>query len=371
MTDLEFLKLLKDKKVADSYQFYCSCLYKLELAEISYNALYNIITKNHIRQSKATRKAYKNAIKKGKVSLKKRRDVVGYFGTEIDLTIALDKLTMEIMGLLHNFFDTFAQWINSSLLGEKALTVKKATLVNIIRKLVDFPEYSGEFILDLNKILDTEEYVYISDFNNTLKHRYQIYVQNKFDLTSIQGEASIPKFSKDGRVHLKREVLNTILSDLNFCKSILNSSREYIENYYKSSDCNYTKHRVYNPKTYMVFENEKIINHYYYIEVEKESVLSEYQIMLTLDRMEDDEDKFIELYNSIYKIIMLKEKNSDSIIGILKPDDTDEFTFRDEYVIYRRYIPILSNYRTEMVRAMCDGTFNYYPYISDGLLVKL
>ena len=37
-------KLLKDKKVADSYQFYTSCEYKLYFAETSFQALQNIIT---------------------------------------------------------------------------------------------------------------------------------------------------------------------------------------------------------------------------------------------------------------------------------------------------------------------------------------
>ena len=43
MTDQEFLKLLKDKKVADAYQYYDSSRYKLALARISYEALDKII----------------------------------------------------------------------------------------------------------------------------------------------------------------------------------------------------------------------------------------------------------------------------------------------------------------------------------------
>jgi hypothetical protein len=377
MTDLEFLKLLKDKKLADSYQFYDSCRYKLVSAEISYNALSNLVTRYLETESTVVKKVYEDAFKKGKGTFKARRDVVDFFGIEIDLTTALDKLAMEIMGLLHNFFDTFAQWINSSLLGEKALAIKKASLVNVIKKLPNFAEYSGQFISDFLNLLNTDEYLYISDFNNTLKHRYQIYVQNEFDLFSIQGEVIIPCFSKDGRVHIKKEVLTTILSDLNFCKNILDASRTYIENYYASYDCNYTKHRMYNPKTYMAFKNEEDykrlknpINHYYYIEVEPESILPEYQIMLASDRMESNEDKNIKLYNSVYQIIMLKKKNDDSIVGILKPDDTETFTFKDEHnLIYRKYISIVSDYEIEMFKTICEGTFDYYPYLSDANII--
>lgn len=45
MTNFDLLKLLMDKKVADSFQFFTSCQYKLDMAELSYNALKNLIKK--------------------------------------------------------------------------------------------------------------------------------------------------------------------------------------------------------------------------------------------------------------------------------------------------------------------------------------
>lgn len=39
MTDYKLMKLLKDKKVADAYQYFEACAYKLYLAELSYSAL--------------------------------------------------------------------------------------------------------------------------------------------------------------------------------------------------------------------------------------------------------------------------------------------------------------------------------------------
>lgn len=212
--DLGLLKLLKDKKVADSYQFYDSCIYKLYLAEVSLNALQIVVNKYQESETIEVNKVFSDAINTGQGLIKKRNNVVDYLGIEIDVTVAIDKLTMEIMGLLHNFFDTFAQWINFSLLGEKALHIKKASLVSIISEVQKFSEYTGQFITDFKNLTATSEYTYISDFNNTLKHRYQIYVQNKFDFLRAEGEVSIPDFSKDGRVHLKKEALTTIKSDL-------------------------------------------------------------------------------------------------------------------------------------------------------------
>lgn len=66
MEELEFLKLLKDKKVADAYQYYKACLYKLYLAEISFEALTNVITEYQQREKVIVEKVYEDAITKGK-----------------------------------------------------------------------------------------------------------------------------------------------------------------------------------------------------------------------------------------------------------------------------------------------------------------
>lgn len=39
MSAYKLMKLLKDKKVADAYQYFEACSYKLYLADLSYSAL--------------------------------------------------------------------------------------------------------------------------------------------------------------------------------------------------------------------------------------------------------------------------------------------------------------------------------------------
>ena len=43
MTNIELLKLLKEKKVADAFQYYAACSYKLYLAQVSCEALDKVI----------------------------------------------------------------------------------------------------------------------------------------------------------------------------------------------------------------------------------------------------------------------------------------------------------------------------------------
>ena len=375
-------KLLKDKKVADSYQFYTSCEYKLYFAETSFQALQNIISKYQQTETERVNKVFSDAVTTGVGKYIAHDNDVDYLGVQMNVTSVMDKLTMEIMGLLHNFFDTYAQWLNSSLLGEEALPIKRATLVNISQKLVSYPEYAGAFVTKLSAIPNEDQYLYIADFNNTLKHRYQIYIKNRFDILAATGDVSIPPFTKDGRLHIKEDALDVLKKSLDYCKVLLEDSRTFVEQYYSTNDNNYVSHRVYNPKTYLVFESEEDYkamrspkNHYYYIEVDPANIPDKIQVMLSCDRMDrtNDEEKSLDCYNSPYQIIMLREFSSDKIVGLLKPDDAETYKLSDEHEIkYRQYSSVTTGYEHEMFMAICgDEKFNYYPYLSDSTIVVL
>jgi hypothetical protein len=182
-----FYKLLKDKKVADAFQFYKSCNYKLYFAECSFQALENVINKYQVSEAETVNKVYTDALSSGVGKYIAHDNNVDYLGVQMNVTCVMDKLTMEMMGLLHSFFDTYAQWLNTALLGEEALPIKKASLVKVAQELIKYPEYAGSFMTMISQLPNDTQYVYISDFNNILKHRYQIYVENKFDILSVKG----------------------------------------------------------------------------------------------------------------------------------------------------------------------------------------
>lgn len=375
-------KLLKDKMVADSYQFYTSCEYKLYFAETSFQALQNIIEKYQQTETERVNKVFSDAVSKGVGKYIAHDDSVDFFGVQMNVTSVMDKLTMEIMGLLHNFFDTYAQWLNSALLGEDALPIKRATLVNIAQKLTTYSEYAGTFVTTLSTTPNDTQYLYIADFNNTLKHRYQIYVKNSFNILSATGDVSIPPFTKDGRIHLKEDALDILKKSLDYCKSLLDDSRTFIEQYYSTSDNNYVSHRMYNPHTYLMFESEEDYkamrspkNHYYYIDVDPANIPDKFQIMLCCDKMDSAyvEEKTLDCYNSPYQIIMLRESGADNIVGILKPDDAETYKLNDAHELkYRQYLPLTTGYEHEMFMEICgEERFNYYPYLSDSTIVIL
>ncbi len=247
------------------------------------------------------------------------------------------------------------------------------------QKLASYLEYVGGFVTNLSSLPNDTQYLYIADFNNTLKHRYQIYVKNKFDILSVKGEVSMPSFTKDGRFHVKEEAIDILRKSLDFCRSLLNDSRDFVEQYYATNECNYVSHRIYNPQTYLLFKSEEDYkamrspkNHYYYIEVDVSNIPEKVQIMLCCDRMDktEEEEKSLECFNSPYQIIMMREIGSNKIVGILKPDDSETYKLSDEHeLIYRQYSSITSGYEHEMFTAICgDDTFHYYPFLSDSTI---
>lgn len=374
MSDYKLMKLLKDKKVADAYQYYESSAYKLYLADLSYSALEAVVSQYQENERKYVEEIYKDAIATGKGVYKKHTNCVEYFGTQVSPTVMMDKITMEIMGLLHSFFDTFAQWINASLFAEDGVPMESVSLKKVVSRMSDFQEYSGLFVTTLSTLTSSSEYEYIADFNNTLKHRRQIYVDNRFDILDIKGRVSIPEFTKDERLHIKEDALTVLKEKIDFCSRLLRSSKEYIENYYAIHDNLHVLHRFENPATYLRFGSKEDFSamkspqmHYYYIEVNSKEILDEYHFILCCDRMDGSQNESIEFFNSPYPIIMLREKGEQNIIGLLKPIDRELRTINDAgEIAYRKYRTVLVGYECEMANAICnENTFHYYPCLSD------
>lgn len=373
MKDYKFLKFLKEKKIADAYQYYESCSYKIYLAELSFSALKNVVSDYQKEETAVVEKVHKDAVTKGKGSYIVHVSSVNYLGIDVSPTVIMDKLTMEIMSLLHNFFDTFAQWLNASLFAEDGLPMERVSFKKVVSKISQFSEYTGQFIDYVSSLPSKSDYHYIEDYNNTLKHRHQIYIENEFDFFAIKGSVSIPKFKKDKELHAREDALDVLRKKISFCKEALDSSRTYIERYFRQTDNQHVSHRFYNPKTYLLFESKEDyeamrfpINHYYYIEVDGSNLLDSYQFLLVCDQMDGSPDENIEVFNSPYPIIMLREKETEKIIGILKPDDNNSVSIKDDKEIYyRKYIPQTTDYEYEMQMAICsDEIFHHYPKLS-------
>lgn len=75
-------KLLKDKKVADSYQFYTSCEYKLYFADSSFQALQNIVDKYQKTEYERVNNVFSDAVTTGVGKYIAHDDNVDFFGVQ-------------------------------------------------------------------------------------------------------------------------------------------------------------------------------------------------------------------------------------------------------------------------------------------------
>ena len=368
MAEYDFHKLLKEKKLFDSLQFYNTCIYQLDSADISFNAMSNLFTE-FTNQYNEQRYGMFNKLAEEKIASWKIPDnTVDFFGIAISRSYAINKLTGEIMSLLHNFFDVFSQWINSVLFGESALLIKKVCLKSIISMMSNFPEYSGSFISKF-KLLDTnDDHNYIADYNNVSKHRYKLDSELTYDIFNGTSKATLPVFQKDNQPYNNMDLLNTLRVKIDFCKGLLSDSKQFVENYYKTAENLYVKNRIYNPATFMKYnreedyKNNKVDYHMYFIEVDPMNISAEYQIMLI-----HDDGNEISAYNSLYTEIALVDINNKySMVGMLTPKDSDIFTFNDAHNLrYRTYVSNTEDYLPMLYKSMWKIEFNYYPMLSE------
>jgi hypothetical protein len=370
LTEYDFISLLKSKKVVDAFQFYTTCRFKIDSSSISYSALQRLVNEYLSNSQQERDEMFSEAISKGKASICTKSDDVDFLGVSVPRCLVIDKLTIEIFSLLHSFFDTFAQWLNAVLFAEDSLPLKEVSSYSVVRKFDSFDEYQAPFITNCKSVTDKPEYCYISDINNVMKHRYQIFTKSKFDLFEGTGNVSLPKFQKDHNTYTDKDLLQIISSCIDFCKTLLDDSYNYVVNFYKSNDNKHIEHRIYNPKTFMLFESHEdysklknVKNSIHYIEVDSTNILSEYQIMLYRD---DKEGETISLYNSSYSIIALRDSSSEDYVGIMKPSDQISITFDDGRILeYRKYSVSTHNYEFELFNEMVNQNFEYYPYLSD------
>lgn len=334
LDDKKFMEMLIDKKVADAYQYYESSSYKLYLAKITISALENIVNDFCTSGEYAINDHLGNGFEECSSYIKTSID---YFGVELSIADATTKFCMEIISLLHNFFDNYAQWINAALLGEDAIPMDRVNLNKLVEALPKYPEYSSEFLNDVKYTVKQEEYKFISDFNNTIKHRAQLYTKNRINIITGKAGVFTSTFYKDKNSYSEQDVVSLLKKLYEFCERKLNASKSFIEEFYSKNDCKYVESRAY-PTIFLQFKNEndherfKIDQCYVYIEEKNDRENQEYQVMLKYD---GDSKTIIE--NSYYQHIILKRQ--DEILGVLTPKDDEVFQNGDERaLIYRKYI---------------------------------
>jgi hypothetical protein len=384
MTDYEYKKLLLEKKVADSFQFQSSCKYKLDSAKLSLDAIKLLVDtfadneKEFVQDIK--QRAFNNPGTPVGVTFK--NDNVDYLGITVPRYFVVNKLVFELFGILHSYFDVFAQWINTALLAEDGVSpIKQVNIRSVIKELSSFPEYTGPTINLIKNCISSNEYNYISDANNVVKHRYEIHSKMSSSMFTGNTNVSVNAFRKDKITYGEVPLTNMAESCYIYCAELYVKFYDYLVDYYSSNNNTHVAHRYYNPITYMQFENLEDANKLNpqfaanYIEIAPEELAASYDLLLFNDSADS-----IEIRNSPYSIVMLKDPANSaygSYYGYLTPVDSDEYKLDDGRLItYRRYLPTHADHFACLWKIYCPQIntnikFHYYPHFSKGSIVIL
>lgn len=373
----EFIKLLADKKLLDSVQFIHSTEFKLFSAKLSIDALKRLFDEQVELNETERNAVFEEAIQTGQAAFKATRDDIDYFGESIGRSIVIDKLVIEIFSVLHSFFDNMAQVINAILFADNGIEqLGRVSYPAIIRKLPSFPEYNGTTIDTILDTMTKDEYVYISDFNNIVKHRHQIFVHGKFNLFNGESTLITEKFHKDNNFHDTTEALKIIDDCYGFCNDLFYQFMDYCETYYSTNENLHVDARLYNPKTELFFECEddartmkNVKNSIHYVELDSLNLKPAYNVLLV--RPNDDIKKF-ESYNSTYDFIAVRDEVTKKNVAYLTPADDDDYKMNDGRLVkYRKYNLETVNFEFEIAKKTAEPNIRVYPLLSDMDLIYI
>lgn len=375
--EYEFIKLLADKKLLDSVQFIQSTEFKLFSAKLNIDALKRLFDEQTETNETERNAMFEEAIKNGHATIKASSDDVNFFGEEVGRSIVIDKLVIEIFSVLHSFFDNFAQVINAMLYADNGIRkLGKVSYLAVIKKLPNFAEYTGTEITELSDATARDEYIYISDFNNVVKHRHQIFVKGKFNLFNGDSTLETSKFHKDSNFHDSKEVVMIIEDCYQFCYKLFYNFMNYAKIYYTINKNQYVESRIYNPKTEMIFDNysdanamKNVKNSIHFIELDSLNLLPEYRILL---KKPNDDIEIFETFNSTYDFIAVRDKVTKKNVAYLVPYDNETYDMKDGRLIqYRKYKLEAEEFQLKIAKKTLDPIIRVYPALSDIIIIIL
>jgi len=370
----KLIKIFDENMILDSIQYFNSITHKLHSAKISLEALENIV----LDQVEVLENEYGSLFKEanGNVTLKVEsiEDKVEFYGVEINRKLAIDKLTIEIFSILHGFFDNLAQYLNTVLFANDGVCADDVSFHKLTEELDNFIEYPEELRNLIKGAKDEIEFKYLRDVNNVIKHRFQILSSSSFNIFNGIHSLLLPEIVKKNRVYDKRDLVEIVTKCFMYCETFFDLINESLIDYFSSNKHQRVSGRIYNPKIYIVFENDKNFKEgkpqqsMYYIQQDSNLLLDYYSILMK--RIDNDKNVH-DIYNCPYIFIaVVNEKKAP--LGYLKPCDTTEYELvSGRPSLYRKYELIKENFHGEYFENLFAGVIKYHPLLTDAEIIIL
>lgn len=331
----EIKKILAEHYVYDAWQFLQNAYKNISTAEFCFLMIKNLIEK----MNKEHLDWYNDMIKE----LQENKSIsvsfdslpkftVSINGIESSYSFLIDKYIKDFFQYTRNSFDSFAQFINSSLLANRSLNIEGVDF----NKIIAFIEkHKLNYIFcktfyQIKSIQVSDEFKYISEFNNRIKHICDAPVTMSYSLLSPESVNQIGAFYKKRSQFEVKDILEITSNIINFVKNEFETLLDNVLNEVKMDK--YVDGRMHSLRFYAQMnksdpsQNLTII----YIDV-NESMDELPDIIRILFVKNNGED--IEAYNCDYGDILVRN-SKENYLGRYK---LDEEIVEDNLLRYRIY----------------------------------
>lgn len=211
-------QLLAECKMYDALQFLVNAQKNIATADYCRFFIEKLITHIESKQ-KDHYEGMQKILQKGEIYYFREEDGIDtsiqILGESIDSYFLLDKYIKDFMQYSRNAFDSISQFINKTILYSDPLDIEQVDFIRIYKRLKR--DYAHTQIFDIvERIKSSDEFKYISEFNNKTKHISDTKMIITLDLLGIGVESKVTPFNKKGEDFGEKEMKNLIASLINF-----------------------------------------------------------------------------------------------------------------------------------------------------------
>ncbi|MGN4437709.1 hypothetical protein [Bacillus cereus group sp. MYBK69-1] len=206
-------QMLADYKMYDAWQFLMNIDKNIATAGYCRYVIKKLIEHIEVKQ-----KAYYNNMeeilqKDGTYSWNGEMDTsIEILGDSMDSYFLIDKYIKDFMQYSRNAFDSMAQFINKTILFSNPIDIERVDFGKVYNQLKNIDNQSKIFKV-VEKIKTSDNFRYISEFNNKVKHIADTKVVIALDLLGVGVESKVNPFYKRGESFKEKEI-NSLIGSL-------------------------------------------------------------------------------------------------------------------------------------------------------------
>lgn len=215
---LEYKKFLVEHFVFDAWQFINNAAKNVATTKFCYNTVKKLIDQSNDEyrqwQEDIFSKLFDDAKMNGTAhfSLKYDNmptDTVDYLGEQVNRSILVDKYIKDFFQYARNTLDSIAQITNVAILANNGMPIERVDFGRIERLIND--KFSGDFQATeefFKRIKASNEYIYLSEFNNRIKHICDSELVLSHNLLGNEHTSQISAFYKKGHQFKQENILD-------------------------------------------------------------------------------------------------------------------------------------------------------------------